>query len=115
MLFAEFTGNDWVLVIGAIVYGLKELYKMRLESRRNEDAKKRDEAAATQVADVKQALTSDNQKKTAHLVAQDQKLEAISDTVHEVKTQTNGLMSKIEDAAFAKGVKSEAESHPTPL
>lgn len=115
------TSSDWVIIISAVSLGLQQLYKQYLEAARERAAIARDLAVAakvrevaavveTKAVEVKTALVLADAKKQAHLSAQDAKLEEIVGALSVVKTQTNGMSSKLEAAAFAAGQRSAPDT-----
>ncbi len=126
MLLAAITAEGWVLVVGAvgavIIKIMEKWYDQRqLKNAAATVANKVEEVkteTAAKAEEVKTALVVSNAKKEAHLVKQDRAIEAVAvqidrvgETVDHVKSQTNGMMAKIEDASFAKGVKSETDKN----
>lgn len=59
---------------------------------------------STKTAEIKGAIAINDARKTDHLNQQDVKLDAIAQTVSTVEKQTNGVIEKIESAAYSKGV-----------
>ncbi len=105
MLFADggLTAEGWVLIIGAIFFGIQQVVKMILEYRYNRDQRDRDEKVAEKLTDT--------------TAKQDEKLNNIDAKVEVVHKATNSLVTqlveKTESEAFAKGAKSETDkTHP---
>jgi len=96
-----------LIALGAAL--LKFAEKVYDDWRLRKAADKVKSAVIDTAISVKQDLAVSDEKKQAHLSAQDVKLEKIEKDVVTVKTQTNGALEKVIDAAIERG-KAEARA-----
>jgi hypothetical protein len=115
-LFADMSNESIVAVLTFGYVVLKFVEKVYDDWRLSTAARVVAEHAAAAAQEVKVALMIGDQKKQDHLNAQDASIRVLGDQlhqvvgdVHEVKAQTNGMLAKLEDASFQKGVKSETD------
>jgi predicted transcriptional regulator len=89
-LFAVLTGQDWVLIIGAVSLAVERVYSIITESRRNAAAVERDAATAAKVEEVKATASRVSDETT-------KKLDHVATKVEEVRTETAATITKQDD------------------
>ncbi len=113
-LFAELDANGIVLIVGAIFFGVQQVFAMWLASKREERAEERDRAASVERKAVAVKLE-------ASTVEHNDKLDAVTATVNKtqedvrkVELATNSMKDALivatEKEALARGIKEGKES-----